>query len=291
MTTCKECGVECLSGNSISFHLKKSHCMTYADYLIKHDYDGKQPICKCGKLIAYKPGGFSRFCSRSCASSGDDNAMGRLKGEKSPNFGQKRTPEQRANYSQGARKRWDIHGDMLREMMKTPEYRQAQAESRYKLAEQDPTFNARRIEASNRFWTSGSDLSKQRRKEASDRAIHLLEQGLIGPHAPFKTCWFDNPFTGQAEFMHSSWETAFLTACIASQYPVTKVHGIQVSYVAPDGSDHVYLPDFRAIEENVLFEVKGLMRENDEAKLSACHAWCSINGYELIVVGAPPPTE
>lgn len=131
-----------------------------------------------------------------------------------------------------------------------------------------------------RFWSSDSDLTHQRRDEASLRAIALLELNKIGPRAPFKQMWVDNPFTGQAEYMHSSWETAFLMQCIQEGYPVTKQHGIVIDYQQADGSWHRYLPDFKALEENVLFEIKGNMTENDELKLRAAETL----GYEVVLV-------
>lgn len=286
MTTCKECGIECLSGNSISFHLKKLHAMTYGDYLIKHEHNGVQPRCSCGKMIRYKAGGFTSFCSRSCATTGENNAMGRLKGKNSPNFGQKRTPKQRINYSTGAKKRWELHGDMLRKMMKTPEYRTANSASQREGNQRDPNRVIKRVAAVKRFWSSDTELTHRRRREASDRAIALLEENKIGPHAPFKTQWCDNPFTGKEEFMHSSWETAFLSACITEGYPVTKEHGIRIPYVGTDGFEHAYVPDFVSLGgDQTLFEVKGHRDETDDLKERAARAWCDANGYEFVVIG------
>jgi len=231
--------------------------------------------------LVLKKGGFNRFCSKSCASSGENNAMGRLKGENSPNFGKKRTEAQRLNYSEGARKRWDVHGDKLRAMMQTPEYRKANSDSQRESYINDSTLRDRKREAMHRFWSSDSPLTHQRRREASDRAIVLLEQNKIGPQAPFKQMWVDNPFTGKPEYMHSSWETAFLMTCVRNGYPVTKDHGIVVDYRQADGSRHRYVPDFKSLEENVLFEVKGNMTPNDELKIRAAE----LAGYEVVLVG------
>lgn len=122
MITCKECGHECSAANALGYHLR-THGLTYADYVVKHEHNGTWPTCKCSKRLELKKGGFGRFCGKSCASSGDDNGMGRLKGEMSPNHGKVRTPEQLVNYSKGSRKRWKRHGERLRAMMQTPEYK------------------------------------------------------------------------------------------------------------------------------------------------------------------------
>lgn len=283
MIKCNECGHECKAANALSYHLR-SHGLNYVDYVVKHQHGNVWPACTCGKQLELKKGGFGKFCSISCASSGENNGMSGLKGKSSPNFGLKRTPDQLKNYSTGAKKRWALYGDMLRKMMKTDEYRNANSLAQQRAYKNDPLLSQRRSNDNRMFWSSGSDLAKQRRKEASDRAIMLLEQGKIGPHAPFKACWFENPFTGKEERMHSSWETAFLSKCITEGYPVTKQHDLRIPYVANDGTDHVYVPDFIALEEKVVFEIKGLMRENDDLKLRALNAWAERNGYEVVLV-------
>lgn len=139
-----------------------------------------------------------------------------------------------------------------------------------------------------RFWSSGSPLSRQRRKEASDRAVVLLEQGIIGPQAPFKAEWVENPFTGRKEYMHSSWETSFLSACVAAGLPVTKSHSVRVPYVGLDGTDHVYVPDFVTLDrwaDRTLYEVKGQRTPTDDLKEAACQRWCDDNGHKLVTVG------
>lgn len=284
MITCKECGAECLSGNSITFHLKRDHMMSYADYLIKHEHGGKQPTCKCGKLIPYKAGGFTRFCSKSCASSGEDNAMGRLKGEKSPNFGQRRTPEQRLNYSKGARKRWSKHGDKLRAMMRTDEYRQAQSDANTQSYASSPDRAERVSRGGKKWWQNHPEARVVKR----DLAVRLLEEGKIGPQAPFKARWVLNPFTGKQEYMHSSWETSFLEHCCEVGVEVTKSHSIRIPYRGLDGNEHIYVPDFITIEgypDRLMFEIKGQRDMTDDLKESVARTWCTSNGYELIVVG------
>lgn len=283
MISCKECGVECSAQNALSFHLR-THGLTYDGYVVKHEYGGVWPTClNCKTKLTRKKGGFNRFCGKSCASSGEFNAMGRLKGEDSPNYGQ-RTTEQLFNYSAGARKRWDHHGEMLRDMMKTPEYKAAQAQSRYELAAKDPTYNKRRTDGTKRFWKSDSGLTKQRRDEASQRAVILNMQNKIGPHAPFKRELKHNPFTGKEEYMHSSWESNFLDMCIKIGCPVTKDHGIVIAYMQVDGTEHRYIPDFKHLELNKLFEVKGRMTDVDERKIIAAEA----AGYDVVLIDHNP---
>jgi hypothetical protein len=284
MIKCKECGYECSAQNALGYHLR-SHGMSYDDYVVKHDHNGVWPICSCGKRLQRKKGGFSKHCGKSCASKGANNGMFGKKGDDSPNFGLIRSEQQRKNYSKGAKKRWELHGDNLRSMMKTPEYRQSQRDAN--IISYATTDRAEKTSQSVRkFWQSDSEITKQRRKEASNRAIQLLEIGKIGPQAPFKAEWILNPFTNQQEYMHSSWETLFLNECIKSNFPVTKAHLIRIAYLLPDGSEHIYVPDFVSIDgSNLLIEIKGRRTEVDDIKFKACKAWCVQNGYEVVMIG------
>lgn len=282
MLTCKECGFECSAANALGYHLRK-HEMAYGDYLVKHEHSGTWPVCKCGTKLVLKKGGFGRFCSKSCSSSREDNAMGRLKGENSPNFGKKRTTEQRLNYSVGSRKRWDLHGDKLREMMKTVEYKKAQSESQVSSWQNSPDRRVKTVFGVHRFWSSDSDLTRQRRKEASDRAIVQLELGQIGPHAPFKVELKHNPFTDKEERMHSSWESAFLDECVKHGIPVTKAHDLRIPYVGLDRSQHQYVPDFVDLEDGTVVEVKGHLSETDVIKLNALVEWAKTEKKRVVL--------
>ena len=287
MITCKECGTECGSSSGLSYHVRK-HGISYIDYVVKHEHGGTCPKCSCGRDLTHKKGGFPRFCSKSCASSGSNNPMHGKTGDKCPNFGMRRSEEQLKNYSEGAKKRWQIHGDMLRNMMKTPEYSKANSEGQKMSYVRDPSLRQKRAEGVHRFWSS-SPFADLLRKEASKRALKLLEEGIIGPHAPFKTEWKLNPFTGQEEFMHSSWETSFLDAAIARGYRVTKAHGITIPYVHPDGSQRTYVPDFYAPDDRVLYEVKGRHDEVDTAKWEAAARFCEEKGWRFEVLFEEQP--
>jgi hypothetical protein len=172
-------------------------------------------------------------------------------------------------------------------MMKSDEYRRAQSEAN-KLS-YSTSDRAKKTSASiHRFWSS-SPFASLLRKEASARAVKLLAAGIIGPHAPFKTEWKLNPFTGQEEFMHSSWETSFLEAAIARGYHVTKSHGIIIPYTHPDGSQRTYVPDFYAPEDRTLYEVKGRHDEIDEAKWEAAVRFCEEKGWRFEVLFEEQP--
>lgn len=286
MITCKECGRECSAANALGYHLRRTHGIAYAEYLVKHEHGGTWPVCKCGKQREWHKGGFHKFCSRSCAASGADNAMGRLKGTASPNFGKTRTDEHKKNYSAAAHKRWQDEGATRRAAMQLDDYRMKQSQAQTIVYA--TTNHAEKVsQGVHRFWSS-SPLASQRRHEASDRAIVLLKQNKIGPHAPFKAEWKHNPFTGNEERMHSSWETAFLNRCIVEGYPVTKTHDLRVPYVSHDGTQHQYVPDFMALREPIVFEVKGLMREGDDRKLAALQAWADANGHEVVLIDYLP---
>lgn len=281
MNICKECGHKSGSSSGLSYHIR-SHGISYIDYVVKHEHDGQWPHCVCGKKLEHKKGGFPRFCSKSCASSGTNNPMHGKTGDKCPNYGMKRTADQLKNYSEGAKKRWQKHGDMLREMMKTDEYKQSMSNAG-KLSYATSDRAKKNSEAMSHFW-SESPLAPVLRAEASDRAVRLLAENKIGPQAPFKTEWKLNPFTGTEEYMHSSWETAFLDTCISREYPVTKNHGITIPYTHPDGSVHTYVPDFYAFEDRTLYEVKGRHDEVDVVKWEAAQSFCAGRGWKFQVL-------
>ena len=284
MITCKECGYECSAQNALGYHLR-SHGLTYAEYVVKHEYDNVWPHCHCRIKLPYKKGGFSRFCSKSCAFSGTNNPMSGKTGDKSPIFGLKRTEEQLKNYSEGAKKRWEIHGDKLRDMMNTTSYKNSQSLANKKSYA--TTDRAKKISKSvNRFWAE-SPLAPILREEASQRAIALLAENKIGPRAPFKRETLISPWTGEEEHMHSSWESIFFQSCIARQYEVTKNHGIVIPYKHPNGTQRNYIPDFYACEDRTLYEVKGRHDEVDDAKWLAARKYCDRIGWGFVVMLSP----
>lgn len=285
MIKCKECGHECSATNALGYHLRK-HGISYTDYVIKHEHSGVWPTCKCGKRLEHKKGGFPRYCSVKCASSGETNPMYGRRGDNSPIKGIKRTDEQRLNYSSGARKRWELYGDKLRKMMASEEYSKANSEGQKQSYIRDPSLRQKRSDGVHKFWST-SPLAPTLRLAATERAVRLLAEGKIGPGAPFKQEWKRNPWTGADEWMHSSWESAFLDACIARGYEVRKDHGITIPYTHPDGSERTYVPDFYAPEDRVLYEVKGRWDAADIAKWEAAQAWCHGRGWEFCVLFGP----
>lgn len=285
MIICKECGHECSAKNALGYHLR-SHGITYPEYVVRHEYGGEWPQCTCGKRLEHKKGGFPRYCSIKCASSGENNPMYGRKGELSPIKGIKRTPSQLKNYSEGAKKRWQLHGDMLRKMMKTEEYSHANSEGQKHSYVKDPSLKQKRSKGVHLFWAT-SPLAANLRREASERASRLLAENKIGPQAPFKREWKRNPWTGEDEYMHSSWESMFFDACVDRGYEVTKNHGITIPYTHPDGTTRTYVPDFYASEDRILYEVKGQHNEVDVAKWEAADAWCQGRGMSLCVLFDP----
>lgn len=284
---CKECSrLVANSNNVLGRHVRKEHGLEYPDYLVKHEHAGVWPTCACGcgERVKWHLGGFSRFFSKTCGSKGENNGMHGKKGADSPNFGKERTIGARLNYSRAASKRWADPNDKRHEIMKSDEYRQKMSEAQVASYQTNPAQKQRRIDSVKEFWSSDSELTQQRRKEASQRAIRLLEAGLIGPQAPFKTEWIHNPFTGQDEYMHSSWESAFLQRCIEQDFPVTKKHDVRIPYVDPNGIERVYVPDFVGLESPIIFEVKGHRDETVDIKEAACLQWCETNGYQFMMI-------
>lgn len=287
MITCKECGQECSAMNALGYHLR-THGISYPEYVVKYELAGVWPHCKCGEKLEYRKGGFPKFCSLKCSSGGESNGMYGRKGDNSPIKGIKRTTEQLKNYAAGAKKRWELHGEKLREMMSSEEYSKANSEGQKQSYIRDPSLRQKRREGVLRFWSS-STLAPALRQTASERAVRLLAERKIGPGAPYKQEWKRNPWTGQDEWMHSSWESAFLDACIARSYEVHKDHGVTIPYRHPDGTTHTYVPDFYAPEDRTLYEVKGRWDETDLAKWEAAGEWCERRGYRFCLMFEEEP--
>ena len=285
MITCKECGHECSAQNALGYHLR-SHNLLYPDYIVKHEYNGNWPHCHCGTKLRYKKGGFSRSCSKSCAVTGTNNPMSGKTGDKSPIYGLKRTPEQLKNYSDGAKKRWEIHGEKIRKSRKSESYRKLHSDSQKLSYVKNPDLKRIRSEGVNRFWAE-SPLAPILRQEASDRAVQLLAENKIGPQAPFKRETLINPWTGEEEHMHSSWESIFFQSCVEREYEVTKNHGIVIPYNHPDGTVRNYIPDFFGKEDKVLYEVKGRHDAVDEAKWDAAKIFCEKRKWWFVVMLSP----
>lgn len=257
---CKECNTEFDSLEFVLRHIR-CHKINSQEYVLKWKYGEQAPLCACGCgfknkwNIALKD--FTRFIH-------GHHAHGRIKSEEEKaKIGRKNS----VNMKEFMSRHPDIAKKRVKEMLplsKTPEVIKKQTESIL------------------RFWAE-SPLAPVLRQEASARAVQLLAENKIGPHAPFKRETLISPWTGEEEHMHSSWESAFYQTCVARQYHVTKNHGIQIPYTHPDGTTRSYIPDFYGFEDRTLYEVKGRHDAVDEAKWTAAKAYCENRKWCFVV--------
>jgi len=279
--SCLECGeLVANSNNVLARHLRKVHQMEWPSYYVKHNYGGTWPLCGCGcgEKLTWKKGGFARFIDGH-GQRGENNPMFGRRGDKSPNSGKVRTDEAKEKYSRAARDRWQDPSDARREIMQSDKYRSNMSNA-VKRAFRNCKIKQRQISGMIKWWSNNDEL----RAAYSRRACDLIEQGKIGPQAPFRAEWKHNPFTGRDEYMHSSWETRFLDQCISHGNPVTKKHGIRIQYIDPDGLERTYIPDFLTLDGKTLYEVKGYATPVDREKWKAATAWCLDHGAVLQVV-------
>ena len=82
--------------------------------------------------------------------------------------------------------------------------------------------------------------------------------------------------------MYSSYETEFLRRCIEADMPTTKEHQIRIPYINSKGKSAKYVPDFVMYHLREVHEVKGKMDEDDDLKIAAAEAWCSVNGWTYV---------
>lgn len=101
---CNECqNLVANSNNVLSRHVKKYHNMLWVEYIVKYEYQGIHPKCKCGcgKDLIWHKGGFPNYISGH-SSKGKNNPMHGLKGRNNPNYGKKRTKKHKEKYSKAA---------------------------------------------------------------------------------------------------------------------------------------------------------------------------------------------
>lgn len=287
-TTCLECGEIIASGNGLSWHLKKCHNTTLMEYSIKWKHNGEHPCCKnCNTKLQFlksveKP--FAEFCSRKCSSAKEFNGMTNLKGEQSPNFGKIRSQQTKQLQSQNAIERWEIKGDIYREMMSSDEYRNNMSNILLDSYKENPERKDKISQSLNDFWNSDSEKTRIARQNASLHATSLIERGIVGSAYPYKSERKYNPFTLKEEFMHSSWETSFLDYCIQENIPVTKEHNIRIPYQDEQKHDHIYIPDFIGLKQKFIVEIKGRMSDVDKIKIKNLRQWAKENSYEVIII-------
>ena len=262
--TCKECNIKFESYEFVLRHLR-CHKTTAKEYVLKWKYNNQVPLCACGCNgenrwnIALKD--FTRFIH-------GHHAYGRIKSEEEKaKIGKKN--------SVNMKKFMERHPDIAKKKIE-----------RMNVFSKTPEAIKKQSESIHRFWAE-SPLAPILREEASQRAIKLLSENKIGPHAPFKRETLISPWTGEEEHMHSSWESIFFQSCIARQYEVTKNHGIVISYKHPNGTQRNYIPDFYACEDRTLYEVKGRHDEVDDAKWSAAREYCDRIGWGFVVMLSP----
>ena len=272
------------SKNVLGRHVRKTHALTYEQYVIKYEMNGVHPKCACGcsGLVAFRQGGFDKYASKSCAALGDRNPMSHVVRPINPNLGKVRTEEHKTKYREASKIRWKgPTGDKIREHMKGEAYSKKQSEAnKISYATTDKALKI--SQGINRFWSSDDPRVEVLREQASDRACDLLSLNKIGPHAPFKCQWVLNPFTAKEEYMHSSYETKFLQRCIEADIPTTKEHQIRIPYVNSKGKSAQYVPDFVMYHLKEIHEVKGKMDEDDYLKIAAAEAWCFANGWSYV---------
>lgn len=259
MNTCKICGK---SFERLASHVVRNHDMSYEAYLLQHEFEGIPPKCECGcganapfsksqgmRFLRYIHGHSARI-------------EGRLTEESKAKIGEKNR--------QNLNKYCEINRDVMSERAKS---------MRQHIT---PEVRKRSAKTNSENWFKPESAAK--RKKQSERACDLLEQGKIGPQAPYKAEWKLNPFTGREEYMHSSWETRFLDECVERGVAVTKQHGIRIPYIDPNGLERIYIPDFITLDNRVIYEIKGYETEVDREKWRATLRWCLDNDTHHEVV-------
>jgi len=267
---CLACGQLCKNRRSLGNHITRSHknIKDQKNYVLKYFLNEKIPLCMCGcgeqvlwHKLQYR---FNDYMT-------GHNARVEVTGCFAKGF--KTSPEQIEKRNNSIRQTYKNNKQIL----------SAKIGNAVSKAFKDPIKNRHLCEGQSKGWKEDT----KRKADLTRRNLEMLEAGLIGPHAPFKAEWILNPFTGEEEFMHSSWETSFLRSCISKGYYVTKKHGITIPYTHPDGSIKTYVPDFFSPVDRTLYEVKGRADSVDDAKWEAAQLFCQRHGWCFVVMSEP----
>lgn len=257
---CLECGQDCVNRRSLGNHVARSHkeLKGLHGYMMKHVLkDVPKCMCGCDHQVEWHS---KRYRFNDYVNGHNPAGYTKCSYKESTDVAQKRIQRIKDAYANN------------------PDLKRKIAIS-VGQAFKDPVKKKNLSEGQKRGWDD-----QERKLRQAEHAIRLQEQGKIGPQAPFKTEWKLNPFTGREEWMQSSWETAFLNKCISEGYPVTKSHSLRIPYDDPQGVKRIYVPDFIALNEKVVFEIKGCVDEDALLKKDYLECWADLNGWETVMI-------
>jgi hypothetical protein len=120
-------------------------------------------------------------------------------------------------------------------------------------------------------------------KKVSNSVSNFIEQNGI-PYRHVKTSFLKNKWTGENEYMASSWERKFAEFLVTMNVQYKKKHGIRIHYIKSNGLSSTYTPDFLLEHSREIVEVKGYEDENSLIKKEVCKKWCRDNNYEYILL-------
>ena len=107
-----------------------------------------------------------------------------------------------------------------------------------------------------------------------------LANGEYNTKSCFKTGYYEKK-NGQKEWYDSSLELKRMEQLDQSGVSWTKKHKIRIPYKNENGINTYYVPDF-LIENNIIEEVKGWLKGNDEMKAELGITYCKENGMKYI---------
>jgi len=276
MEACKICGEEKANAKGLSYHCSTKHKLKFADYLVKFEYNGKWPTCKCGcgKEVRFFGGAFAEHVQ-------GHQAIGKPKSEETKRkisdtqAGRTYTQERKdriseglkADYAAGKTAKIQAMADANRGKEWTEEHRQKMGATRSaKIASGEITINRDAISKSitQKYLDGGFQWSR-------------------GEHVSSKT--------GRKSYYRSSWELRHMLVLDADPRVLSwRYEPFYIEYEW-EGKTRRYLPDFiveladghRELQEVGVKSVKQLDRQM--AKQEAAKRWCAEHGntsYRLV---------
>jgi len=229
LRTCYECGQVCNGKKGIAYHLKTKHNISYHDYIVEHEFDGKWPTCKCGcgAKVSYFSGSFAIY----------------INGHR--DIGKKRSEETRKKISdsQTGKKLPEAHKNNIRKGVQLYHDTHDNIKIAVRLANKDKKFSQEhkdRISTTRKSRIASGEIIIN-----ADAISKTITQMYIDGGIPWCVGQYISTKTGRTVNYRSSWELAY-AKLLDNDPNVTywEFEKFHLTYTTPQNKKRRYIPDF-----------------------------------------------
>jgi hypothetical protein len=275
---CKECGKIFQSRKSFSAHINQAHKITKEQYILKHFPDIRKTCIFCDGKVSFRGWCYQKYCSQKCAANHKtltDTHPKYWKGKTQP----KEMVDKRISNTDQIKKQQNLETSNMEKygvsnVAQIDEVKQKSSDSRRGIKRKprtkqhsDNITKAKIANGTNRHTDSAKNKIKKRLQEIfdSDDAPVTCAKSSNGRHVSgyYKNIYY-----------RSSYELVFLEYCDKNNIIVTSAENkeFRVRYVASNGKNKFYYPDFYLPDYDIIVEIKpiGMLDVNDNnLKLNA----------------------